>query len=153
LMNKVCLVGRLTRDPELRFVPGSGTPVATFTLAVDRNYKNRQGEREADFISIVTWRKLAELCANYLGKGRLVSVAGRIQSRSWEDDTGQRRYKTEVVADEVNFLDRGTGSGGGGNNSGNNSSSNSSNNKEYSKDEFDSDDEFFPIEEDSDLPF
>ncbi len=143
MMNKVCLVGRLTRDPELRFVPGSGTPVATFTLAVDRNFKNKQGEKEADFISIVTWRKLAELCANYLGKGRLVAVAGRIQSRSWEDDTGQRRYKTEVVADEVTFLDKGTGTGTGG----------GGNFKEYSKDESGSDDDFFPIEEDSDLPF
>lgn len=141
MMNKVCLVGRLTRDPEMRFIPGSGTPVATFTLAVDRNFKNKQGEREADFIPIVTWRKLAELCANYLAKGRLVGVTGRIQTRSWEDESGQRRYRTEVVADEVNFLDRGTGSGGSGNN------------KEYNKDEFNSDDEFFPIEEDADLPF
>jgi single-strand DNA-binding protein len=141
MLNKVCLVGRLTRDPELRFVPGSGTPVATFTLAVDRNFKNKQGERDTDFIGIVTWRKLAELCANYLRKGRLVAVSGRLQTRSWEDDTGRRRYITEVVADEVSFLDRGAPS------SGNNEFS------EPGKDDFVSDDDFFPIEEDSDLPF
>lgn len=141
MLNKVCLVGRLTRDPELRVTPGTGTQVTTFTLAVDRSFKNKQGEREADFIRIVTWRKLAELCANYLGKGRLVAVAGRIQTRSWEDGTGQRRYSTEVVADEVVFLDRAPGTGGGGEL------------KEYNKDEGGSDDDFYPIEEDSDLPF
>lgn len=141
-MNKVCLVGRLTRDPELRVTPGTGAQVATFTLAVDRNYKNKQGEREADFIRIVAWRRLAELCANYLGKGRLVGITGRIQVRSWEDDTGQRRSITEVVADEVVFLDRGSGAGGGGGES-----------KEYKGDEGSSDDDFYQIEEDPDLPF
>ena len=141
MMNKVCLVGRLTRDPELRVTPGTGTQVATFTLAVDRNYKNRQGEREADFIRIVTWRKLAELCANYLGKGRLVGITGRIQVRSWEDDTGQA-IVTEVVADEVVFLDRGSGASGGGGEF-----------KEYKGDEGSSDDDFYQIEEDPDLPF
>lgn len=142
MMNKVCLVGRLTRDPELRVTPGTGTQVATFTLAVDRNYKNKQGEREADFIRIVTWRRLAELCASYLGKGRLVGITGRIQVRSWEDDTGQRRSITEVVADEVVFLDRGPGAGGGGGEF-----------KEYKGDEGGSDDDFYQIEEDPDLPF
>jgi len=141
MLNKVCLVGRLTKDPELRFIPGSGTPVASFTLAVDRNFKNRQGEREADFISIVTWSKLAELCANYLSKGRLVAVSGRIQTRSWEDEAGKRRYMTEVVADEVSFLDRGTSNPNSGR-------SNSSDQGDFSQD-----DDFFPIEEDSDLPF
>ncbi|MDD2572912.1 MAG: single-stranded DNA-binding protein [Bacillota bacterium] len=141
MMNKVCLVGRLTRDPELRVTPGTGTQVATFTLAVGRNYKNRQGERETDFIRIVTWRKLAELCATYLGKGRLAGVTGRIQTRSWEDDSGQRRSITEVVADEVVFLDKAPGTGGAGES------------KEYNRDKDGSDDDFYPIEEDSDLPF
>ena len=70
MLNKVCLVGRLTKDPELRFMPESGTPVTNFTIAIDRNFKNKQGNREADFIPIVVWRKLAELCANYLSKGK-----------------------------------------------------------------------------------
>lgn len=103
-MNKVILIGRLTRDPELRYLT-SGAAVATFTIAVDRPFTNQQGERETDFIKIVTWRKLAESCANNLNKGRLVGVSGRLQIRSYEGEDGQRRWVTEVVADEVQFLD------------------------------------------------
>lgn len=103
-MNKVILIGRLTRDPELRYLT-SGAAVATFTIAVDRPFTNQQGERETDFIKIVTWRKLAENCANNLNKGRLVGVSGRLQIRSYEGEDGQRRWVTEVVADEVQFLD------------------------------------------------
>ncbi len=144
MLNKVCLVGRLTRDPELRITPGAGAQVTTFTLAVDRTFKNKQGERDADFIRIVTWRRLAELCANYLGKGRLVAVSGRIQTSNWEDSSGQRRYSTEVVADEVVFLDRAPNAAGKG----------SGESKGYNAEEDDSsDDDFYPIEEDSDLPF
>lgn len=105
MLNKVILIGRLTRDPELRSTT-SGVSCTTFTLAVDRNYTNQQGEREADFIPIVTWRNLAETCGKYLGKGRLVAVSGRIQVRTYEDNDGQRRYVTEVVADQVQFLER-----------------------------------------------
>jgi len=97
------LIGRLTRDPELKYIP-SGTPVATFTLAVNRPFTNKMGEREADFVPIVVWRKQAENCANYLSKGSLVAVDGRLQVRSYEQD-GQRRYVTEVVAEDVRFLD------------------------------------------------
>lgn len=104
MLNRVILIGRLTRDPELKYIP-SGTPVASFTLAVDRPFANKEGEREADFIPIVVWRKQAENCANYLGKGSLVAVEGRMQVRSYEQD-GQRRYMTEVIADNVRFLDR-----------------------------------------------
>jgi len=104
-MNKVCLIGRITRDLELRFTPGNGTPVTDFTLAVDRPFTNQKGEREADFIRIVVWRKLAEICANNLGKGRLVAVFGRIQTGSYETAEGQKRYTTDIVADEVKFLD------------------------------------------------
>jgi|SRR5690554_436448 len=104
MLNRVVLIGRLTRDPELRYIP-SGTPVANFTLAVDRPFTNRQGEREADFVPIVVWRKAAENCANYLGKGSLVAVDGRLQVRSYEKD-GQRRYITEIVAEDVRFLDK-----------------------------------------------
>lgn len=104
MLNRVILIGRLTRDPELKYIP-SGTPVASFTIAVDRNFSNKQGERETDFVPIVVWRKPAENCANYLGKGSLVAVDGRLQVRSYEQD-GQRRYITEVVAEDVRFLDR-----------------------------------------------
>jgi len=104
MLNKVILIGRLTKDPELRYTP-SGAPVASFTLAVDRNFTTRQGEREADFIPIVVWQKLAETCANHLGKGRLVAVDGRLQVRTYDDNQGNRRWVTEVVANEVRFLD------------------------------------------------
>lgn len=116
MLNKVILIGRLTQDPELRYTP-SGTPVTRFTLAVDRQFSNRQGERETDFINIVVWQKLAETCANYLGKGRLVAVDGRLQVRSYDDNQGIRRKAAEVVANEVKFLDRPKdiqGSPGGG---------------------------------------
>ena len=104
MLNKIILIGRLTREPELRYTP-SGTPVAKFTLAVDRR-TNKQGEREADFIDIVTWQKTAENCANYLGKGRLVAVEGRLQIRSYDDSQGVRRKVAEVVAETVRFLDK-----------------------------------------------
>lgn len=105
-LNKVILIGRLTKDPELRFTPANGVAVTTFTLAVDRPFLNQKGEREADFIPVVVWRKLAETCANNLKKGRLVGVSGRLQVRSYDTPGGQRRWVTEVVADEVQFLDR-----------------------------------------------
>lgn len=105
MMNKVILIGRLTRDPELRYTQ-SGAPVAGFSLAVDRQFTNRQGERETDFINIVVWQKLAETCANHLSKGRLVAVDGRLQIRSYDDNQGIRRTIAEVVANEVKFLDR-----------------------------------------------
>jgi single-strand DNA-binding protein len=110
MLNQVVLIGRLTRDPELRYTPGNGVPVASFTLAVDRPFTNQQGEREADFINIVTWRKLAENCANYLKKGSLAAVTGRLQVRSYDDNQGIRRKVAEIVADNVRFLDRGRSS-------------------------------------------
>ena len=106
MLNLVVLIGRLTRDPELRHTPGNGTAVVTFSLAVDRTFANRQGEREADFINIVAWDKLADTCANYLRKGRLVAVTGRLQIRSYDDREGIRRKAAEVVAREVRFLER-----------------------------------------------
>lgn len=111
MLNRVILIGRLTRDPELRYTP-SGVAVTQFTLAVDRPFTNQQGEREADFINIVTWRQLAETCANYLRKGRLTAVEGRIQVRNYDNSEGRRVYVTEVVADNVRFLESaGSGSG------------------------------------------
>lgn len=116
MINRVVLVGRLTRDPELRYTP-SGVAVATFSLAVNRPYSNSQGDREADFINIVAWRQLAELCANYLKKGSQAGLEGRLQTRSYDNKEGKRVYVTEVVADNVQFLSP-TGekreSGGGG---------------------------------------
>lgn len=108
MLNSVVLIGRLTRDPELRYT-GNGNAVANFTIAVDRPYSNASGEKETDFIPIVTWNKTAENCANYLEKGRLVAVEGRIQINSWEDDNGERRSRPEVIADTVTFLEWGGG--------------------------------------------
>ena len=117
-MNKVFLIGRLTRDPELRYT-GSNTAVATFSLAVNRNFSNQNGEREADFINIVVWRKQAENVKNFLTQGSQVAIDGRIQTRSYDDQNGQKRYVTEVVADNVEFL----GSKNSSNNSNNMNSS------------------------------
>lgn len=105
MLNRIILIGRLTRDPEMRYVP-SGHPVASFSLAVDRPFANQQGERETDFIDIVAWRKLAEQVSQHLSKGRLVAVEGRLQIRSYETQDGQKRKVAEVVADAVRFLDR-----------------------------------------------
>lgn len=104
-MNHVVLIGRLTRDPELRYTP-NGVAVANFTLAVDRPFTNQAGEREADFIPVVAWQKLGENCANYLAKGRLCAVEGRLQIRSYDTQDGQKRRVAEVVAANVQFLDR-----------------------------------------------
>ena len=104
MMNKAILIGRLTRDPELR-TASNDISVTSFTIAVDRNFNNQQGEKETDFIPVVAWRKLADTCAKYLAKGRLVAVSGRMQVRSYEGKDG-KRYITEVVADEVQFLEK-----------------------------------------------
>lgn len=103
-MNKVILIGRLTRDPELRYT-GSNTPVATFSLAVNRSFTNQNGEREADFINCVVWRKLAETVKNYLFQGSQVAVEGRIQTRKYQNDKGENKYITEILAENVEFLD------------------------------------------------
>jgi single-strand DNA-binding protein len=101
----VILIGRLVADPQLRYTQ-TGIAVTNFTLAVDRPFVGQSGEREADFIDIVTWRKQAEVCANHLTKGRLVAIEGRLQIRSYDDQNGVRRKAAEVVADQVRFLDR-----------------------------------------------
>ena len=103
MLNHIVLIGRLTREPEMRYTD-NGTAVARFTLAVERNYTNRQGEKEVDFINIVTWRKLAENCAQHLGKGRLVAVDGSLQIRKSENN-GKTYINPEVVANDVRFLD------------------------------------------------
>ncbi|MFF2889209.1 single-stranded DNA-binding protein [Paenibacillus sp. NPDC057967] len=174
MLNRVILIGRLTRDPELRYTP-AGVAVTQFTLAVDRPFTSGQGEREADFIPVVTWRQLAETCANYLRKGRLTAVEGRIQVRNYENNEGKRVYVTEVIADNVRFLESsreggapreesgGGNSGGGGNTGGysgggNNSSysggnsGNRSNQSRNDNDPFKDDGRPIDISED-DLPF
>lgn len=105
MLNRVILVGRLTRDPELRYTP-SGKAVTSITLAVNRRFSNKTGERETDFIDVVIWSKLAEICANHLTKGRLIGVEGRLQVRTYDTQEGQRRKVAEVVADNVVFLDK-----------------------------------------------
>ena len=104
MINNVVLVGRLTRDPELRFT-GNGSAVATFNLAVNRNFTNQSGEREADFVNCVIWRKPAETLANYAKKGTLLGVVGRIQTRNYENQQGQKVYVTEVVCDNFQLLE------------------------------------------------
>lgn len=103
MINKVILIGRLTRDPEVKYLQ-QGVAVASFTLAVDRTFKNKDGEKEADFIPVVVWRKTAELCEKYLFKGSLTAVVGRLQTRTYDAADGTKRYVTEVIADEVQFL-------------------------------------------------
>ena len=105
MLNRVVLVGRLTRDPELRYTPGGGKAVANFTVAVNRPFTNQIGEREADFINCVIWGKPAESLANYQKKGNLIGVDGRIQTRSYDGKDGKRVYITEVVAESVQFLE------------------------------------------------
>jgi len=177
MLNRVILIGRLTRDPELRYTP-AGVAVTQFTIAVDRPFTSGQGEREADFIPVVTWRQLAETCANYLRKGRLTAVEGRIQVRNYENNEGKRVYVTEVIADNVRFLEsnreggssrednggnsggggssssNGGGSFGGGNSSGGSSSGSRSgnNSRNDNRDPFSDDGRPIDISED-DLPF
>ncbi|AZV58848.1 single-stranded DNA-binding protein [Clostridium sp. AWRP] len=135
-MNRVILIGRLTKDPDLQFLPGNGTAVTKFTLAVDRRFK-KEGQQEADFVPIVVWNKQAESAANYLTKGKLAGIAGRIQTRNYEAKDGTKRYVTEVIAEEVQFLEW-------GDKVSNNSSQNNqqSNNADYVE-----------VEDDGDIPF
>ena len=112
--NRVILMGNLTRDPELRYIP-SGSAVANLRLAINRTYKSQNGEQkeEVTYVSVVVWGKQAENCAEYLAKGRAVFVEGRLQSRQWETEDGQKRSVLEVVADRVQFLGRKKDEGGG----------------------------------------
>ena len=102
-MNKIMLIGRLTKDPELRYTQG-GTAVANFTLAVNRRFTNQNGEREADFINCVAWNKSAEFVANYFKKGQQMALEGRLMVSSYDGNDGQRHWKTEVVAEQIEFV-------------------------------------------------
>ncbi|MBN2962951.1 MAG: single-stranded DNA-binding protein [Streptococcus sp.] len=120
MINNVVLVGRLTRDPELRYTP-SNVAVATFSLAVNRNFKDANGERETDFINCVIWRQQAENLANWAKKGALIGITGRIQTRSYENQQGQRVYVTEVVAENFQMLESRAAREGSNTNQGNTS--------------------------------
>ena len=104
MLNKIFIMGRLTADPELRRTQ-SGTPVASFTIAVDRDFKNQSGEKETDFVPVVAWRNTAEFASRYFTKGRMAIVEGRLQNRSWTDKDGNKRTTTEIVADNIYFGD------------------------------------------------
>lgn len=104
-MNKIILMGRLTRDPETRYTQTNNTLVASFTLAVNRRFARQGEERQADFIPVVAWSKLGEFCSKYFKKGQQVGVIGRIQTRNWEDENNVKHYITEVVAEEAYFAD------------------------------------------------
>jgi len=139
-MNKVILMGRLTKDPELRYTSVNNTAVCSFTLAVDRRFARQGEERQADFIPIVAWSKLAEFCGKYFQKGRQVAVVGRIQTRTWDDNEGKRHYVTEVIAEEAYFAD----------------SKRSDDFVANKMTEFPNEgqsDGFYPIEDDDELPF
>lgn len=164
MLNRVVLVGRLTKDPDLRYTP-NGVAVANFTIAVNRPFSNNQGDRDADFINCVVWRRAAENLANFMSKGSLVGVDGRLQSRSFDNQEGKRVFVTEVVADSVQFLESKGSSQGGGNRggsgfqsnqnqqpSGNNFGSNNNNNQQRNEDPFADNGEPIDISDD-DLPF
>ena len=104
-MNKVILMGRLTRDPEVRYTQANNTLVASFSLAVNRRFVRQGEERQADFINIVAWSKTGEFCSKYFKKGQQVGVIGRIQTRNWDDENGVKHYATEVIAEEAYFAD------------------------------------------------
>ena len=113
MLNKIIIMGRLTRDPELRRT-GSGTAVTSFSLAVDRDFKSQNGEKETDFIDVVAWRSTAEFVSKYFTKGRMAVVSGRLQIRNWQDKEGNKRRSAEVVADNVYFGDSKRDSADGG---------------------------------------
>lgn len=104
-MNKVCLIGRLTKDPEIKVIPTSNTMVSNFTIAVNRKYVREGEERQADFIPIIAFGKAADFCSNYFKKGQQVGITGRIQTRNWEDENGQKHFSIDVIAEEMFFAD------------------------------------------------
>ncbi|SHJ85273.1 single-strand binding protein [Hathewaya proteolytica DSM 3090] len=149
-MNKVTLVGRLTKDPELKFTPGAGTAVTTFTIAVNRRFK-REGQPDADFIPVVVWGRQAEVTANYMSKGRQIGICGRIETRSYEAKDGTRRYVTEVIAEDVEFLgSKQTADGEGNYNYQSGNSNDFGNHESFQQPEYGND--VTPIENE-DIPF
>jgi single-strand DNA-binding protein len=156
-MNKVVLIGRLTKDPELKFTAGTGTAVTTFTLAVDRKFKNKEGQKETDFINIVAYGKPAEAIANYMKKGRLLAISGRIETRTYEGNDGQKKYYTDVVMEDFQFLekkDAGSGSSSGKTGGFNPSGYGAGGGFGGGNDPMGgNEDDFFPLDGDNDVPF
>ena len=141
-MNKAILMGRLTKEPELRYTQKNNTAKCSFTLAVNRRFQKPGEEKQAEFIPVVTWGKLAEFCSKWFAKGRQVAVVGAIQTRTWDDNEGKRHYATFVLADEAYFADSKSASGNAGSEAGAMTPEGSFGAGE-----------FFPIDEDDDLPF
>ena len=144
-MNKVVLMGRLTRDPEVRYTQTNNTLVASFSLAVNRRFVRQGEERQADFINIVAWSKTGEFCSKYFKKGQQVGVIGRIQTRTWDDDQGTKHYVTEVVAEEAYFADSKKDSYDNGDNFANNFGNTMPGANDANSD--------FEVSSDDDLPF
>jgi single-strand DNA-binding protein len=137
-MNKVILMGRLTRDPEIRYTSSNNTAVCNFSLAVNRRFK-QEGQADADFINIVAWAKLAEFCGKYFQKGQQVAVVGRLQTRTWDDSEGKKHYVTEVIADEAYFADSKKGD--------------NTPRKTFDEKDIGDNEGFYPIDDDDELPF
>lgn len=138
-MNKAILMGRLTKDPELRYTSANNTAVCSFTIAIDRRFSRQGEEKQTDFIPVVAWSKLGEFCGKYFQKGRQVVVVGRIQTRSWDDNEGKKRYVTEVVAEEAYFADGKKGEG--------------TSDKPFNAPGGDQGGGFYPVDDDDELPF
>lgn len=138
MLNKVFLMGRLTRDPEIRYTSTNNVPIARFTIAVDRGLPKQGEDKQTDFINCIAWNKTAEFINNYFVKGRMMVLTGRIQTRSWDDNEGKKHYSTEVVADEVYFGD---------------SKSNNTSKPEADMGAVQSSEGFFPVDNDDELPF
>lgn len=137
-MNKAMFIGRLTADPEMRHTT-TGKSVCTFRLAVNRRFVRQGEEQQADFFPIVAWEKTAEFCNNYFRKGQQVAIVGRIQTRTWDDPEGNKRYITEIVAEEAHFADS--------------KNSSTTDNNNYNTSNMQDTGGFYPIEDDDDLPF
>lgn len=150
MLNKVILMGRITRDLELKYTQNN-TAVCSFSVAVDRRFARQGEERQTDFINVVAWRQQAEFVAKYFGKGRMINVVGSLQTRSWDDQNGQKRYVTEVVADEINFC--GDSRPSGDNNMQQSSQPAYSNPAPQYNNSPSQTDGFEPIDIDDDLPF
>jgi single-strand DNA-binding protein len=145
-MNKVILIGRLTKDPELRYTSTSNVAKCNFTLAVDRRFSKAGEEKQTDFFNIVVWRNTAEFCSKYFTKGMRVAVSGSIQNRSWDDNEGKKHYITEIVVDEAHFADGRKGEGGAPYNSAGQSGYTPASSGQ-------GDAGFFPTDDDDELPF
>jgi single-strand DNA-binding protein len=149
-MNKVILMGRLTKDPELRYTSNNNTAVCSFTLAVDRRFSKQGEEKQADFFNVVAWRNQAEFCSKYFNKGLKVVVVGSLQNRSWDDNEGKKHYITEVIADEVYFAESRKSEGGAPSYRPSGSSGSGAGTPSAGGP---SDGGFYPMDEDDELPF